>query len=198
MAKLIPRFADHPAVAHQQAVIANLQKNTGKTLDQWVRLVKKSAPKTRKERIQWLKAAHGLGLTTANIIAGAVEGRTPQDYNPQKFLDCLYVGAKAALRPINDELMRLGMALGPDVTATPCKTFVPLRRRHVFAQIKPTTNTRIDLGLALGKVKATGRLIDTGGLANGDRITHRIAITSVREIGAEVRRWLKAAYEMDE
>jgi hypothetical protein len=191
------RFADHPAVAHQQAVIANLKRNTAKTLDEWVRLVKTSAPKTRKERVQWLKTEHRLGMTTANVIAGAVEGRKPEDDNPQKFLDGLYTGAKAVLRPINDELVRLGMAPGPDVTATPCKTFVPLRRRHVFAQIKPTTNTRIDLGLALGKTKATGRLIDTGGLAKGDRITHRISITSVSEIDAEVKRWMKTAYEMD-
>ena len=198
MAKLTPRFADHPAVAHQQAVIANLQKNTGKTLDQWVRLVKKSAPRTRMERVQWPKAAHGLGMTTANVIAGAVEGRKPEDYNPRKFLDGLYVGAKAALRPVNDELMCLGMALGPDVTATPCKTFVPLRRRHVFAQIKPTTNTRIDLGLALGRTKATARLLDTGRLAKGDRITHRTPISSVADITADVKRWLKKAYATDE
>jgi len=32
----------------------------------------------------------------------------------------------------------------------PGKTAVALYRNHVFAQIKPTTNTRIDFGLALG------------------------------------------------
>jgi hypothetical protein len=148
--------------------------------------------------MRWLKAEHGLGQTTALAIVSALEDENPIDYNPQQFLDGLYAGAKAALRPAGDELMRLAMALGPDVTATPCKTFVPLCRRHVFAQIKPATNTRIDLGLALGKTKATARLLDTGGLAKGDRITHRIAITSVAEIDTEVRRWLKAAYEADQ
>jgi hypothetical protein len=198
MAKPAPRFADHPAVAHQQAIIANLEKNTGKTLDQWVRLVKKAPAKTRKDRVQWLEAAHGLGQTSAFVIASALEGRKPDDYNPQKFLDGLFTGPKAALRPISDELMRFAMALGNDVTATPCKTLVPLRRRHVFAQIKPTTNTRIDLGLALGRTKATARLLDTGGLAKGDRITHRIPIASVPDIDDEVRTWLRKAYEMDE
>jgi hypothetical protein len=93
--------------------------------------------------------------------------------------------------------MRLAMALGRDVTATPCKTMIPLRRRHVFAQIKPATSTRIDLGLALGDTKATGRLIDTGGLARDDRVTHRIPIASLTDIDAEVKRWLKEAYERD-
>ena len=34
-------------------------------------------------------------------------------------------------------------------------------------------------------------------LAKGDRITHRIPITSLEEIDDEVRRWLKTAYELD-
>ena len=44
---------------------------------------------------------------------------------------------------------------------------------------------------------ATGRLIDTGGFAKKDRITHRIPIASLAEIDGEVRRWLRTAYEMD-
>jgi len=41
------------------------------------------------------------------------------------------------------------------------------------------------------------RLIDTGGFARKDRITHRIEISSLQEIDEEVRRWLKRAYDMD-
>ncbi|HKI04408.1 MAG TPA: hypothetical protein VKK31_20690 [Thermoanaerobaculia bacterium] len=43
----------------------------------------------------------------------------------------------------------------------------------------------------------TGRLLDTGGFAKKDRITHRIPIASLAEIDAEVHRWLTVAYEMD-
>jgi hypothetical protein len=74
---------------------------------------------------------------------------------------------------------------------------VPLYRNHVFAQIKPTTQTRIDLGFALGARKAEGRLIDTGGYAKKDRITHRIPIESAKDIDAEVKKWMKVAYEAD-
>jgi hypothetical protein len=74
---------------------------------------------------------------------------------------------------------------------------VPLYRKHVFAQIKPTTNTRIDLGFALGARRAEGRLIDTGGFARKDRITHRIPISSASDIDAEVERWLRTAYDQD-
>jgi hypothetical protein len=77
-------------------------------------------------------------------------------------------------------------------------TIVPLYRNHVFAQIKPTTQTRIDMGFALGDLKPTGRLIDTGGFAKKDRITHRIPITSAADINDEVKHWLKVAYDRDE
>src|ERR671933_2846002 len=109
----------------------------------------------------------------------------------------MFAGPKAGLRPLYDRLLRLGLALGEDVKACPCKTIVPLYRRHVFAQIKPATRTRIDLGFALGDMKATGRLIDTGGFAKKDRITHRIPITSLDDINDEVKHWLKVAYDRD-
>jgi hypothetical protein len=109
----------------------------------------------------------------------------------------MYAGPKAALRPLYDALLQLGLSLGGDVKACPCKTIVPLYREHVFAQLKPTTRTRLDLGLALHDEPAVGRLIDTGGRAKKDRITHRIAISQLDEIDGEVKRWLRQAYEMD-
>ncbi len=190
------RYATHPGYAMQDAIISNLKQKTGKSLEEWIRVVKKSGPSAKKARAQWLKVKHRLGGTTAAVIADRVEGKAPQ-YNPEAFVKVMFAGQKAGLRPIYEQLMKLGMKLGKDVTATPCKTFVPLRRRYVFAQIKPTTNTRIDLGLALGKTKTPKRLLDAGGLAKGDRITHRIPLTSVAEIDAEVKRWLKAAHDLD-
>ncbi len=79
------------------------------------------------------------------------------------------------------------------------QTNVPLYRNHVFAQIKATTNSRIDLGSALThyKGKLPKRLIDTGGLAKKDCITHRIEITSAELIDDELRKWLRTAYELD-
>jgi hypothetical protein len=67
----------------------------------------------------------------------------------------------------------------------------------VFAEIKPSTQTRIDFGFALGSTKARGRLIDTGGYAKKDRITDRLPISSLEEIDEEAKRWAKVAYDMD-
>jgi len=115
----------------------------------------------------------------------------------ERYVEQMLAGPKAGLRPIYDALLALGLSIGKDTKACPCKTIVPIYRRHVIAQIKPATKTRIDFGLALGNTKAPKRLVDTGGFKKKDRITHRIEVTSLHEIDDELKRWLKKAYEMD-
>ena len=152
--------------------------------------VDKEGPATEKERRAWLKAKHGLGMNYAWWIAERSVGKgddgTPETYlrNAMNIVQSMYSGAKEELRPIYDALLALGRGLGNDVRVCPCQTMVPLYRNHVFAQIKPTTRTRIDLGLALKDTKVPQRLIDTGGLARKDRISHRIEIASSKDIDA--------------
>ena len=113
------------------------------------------------------------------------------------YVEQMFSGPKAGLRPLYDALLTLGLSIGKDTKACPCKTIVPIYRRHVIAQIKPATRTRIDFGLALGNTKTPKRLVDTGGFKKKDRITHRIEVTSIDDIDDELKRWLKKAYEMD-
>ena len=199
-------YSVHPMIAYAQAVVANLPKTTGKSIDEWVRLVKKSGPSGEKPCYEWLKKQHKLGGTTAWMIATRAFGEPDEQNDPNVYLRCapkwveaMYAGAKSALRPIHDALIELGRSMGDDVKVSPCQTIVPLYRNHVFAQIKPSTLARIDFGLALkgAKGKPPKRLIDTGGLQKNDRITHRFAITSVAEIDDEVKRWLRIAYDLD-
>jgi len=198
-------YGVHPGVLMTQKWVAELKDKTGRSLNEWISLVKKTGPKDEKSRREWLKQEHGLGTNSAWWIAERAEGKGTETDDPDKYLEAaeqyvetMFSGAKAQLRPIYDELLKLGLKLGKDVKACPCQTIVPLYRNHVFAQIKPTTRTRIDLGFALGDMKPKGRLIDTGGFAKKDRITHRIPISSPDEIDDEVKRWLKVAYERDE
>ncbi len=199
-------YSVHPSVAYAQAIINNLPDKTGKSIDEWVRLVEESGPVGEKERRAWLKKEFKLGGTTAALIAQRAEGGIDEENDEEAYLkaapryvEAMFSGAKAGLRPIHDELIRLARSLGDDVKICPCKTMVPLYRNHVFAQVKPATRTRIDLGLALKSCPRplSERLIDTGGLARGDRITHRFALTSVEDIDDEVKEWLRIAYDLD-
>jgi hypothetical protein len=187
-----------------QEWIAKLPEKTGRSLEQWIQLVKDSGPPTEKERREWLKKEYGLGTNSAWWIAERAEGKGQEADSPdaylaaaEQYVEAMFDGSKAGLRPIYEELLKVCFQLGKDVKACPCQTIVPLYRNHVFAQIKPSTRTRIDLGFSLKDTKATGRLTDTGGQAKGDRITHRIPITCLADIDDEVKGWLKKAYDKD-
>jgi hypothetical protein len=196
-------YAVHPGVTMVQNAIASLPGKTGRSLDEWVAFIRKSGPKGEPARKAWLKNAHALGTNYAGWLAAAADGKgetgDADTYlaTAERYVEDMFAGAKAPLRPLYAALLTRALSVGKDVKACPCKTIVPLYRTHVFAQIKPTTRIRIDLGLALRDTKAPARLIDTGGFKKGDRITHRIEITALSDIDAEVMRWLKQAYAMD-
>lgn len=197
-------YSVHPGVLMTQKWIAELKDKTGRSLEEWLKHIKKAGPKGEQERRQWLKDEYKLGTNSASWLAERAEEKGEATGDPDLYLEAaekdvekMFSGGKAQLRPIYDALLKLGLKVGKEAKACPCQTIVPLYRNHVFAQIKPTTLTRIDMGFALGDTKPTGRLIDTGGFAKKDRITHRIPISSLKDIDDEVKRWLKVAYDRD-
>lgn len=199
-------YGVHPGVLMTQKWIAELKQNMGRSLDEWIKFIKKEGPPTEEARRDWLKQRHRQGTNSAWWLAERSVGKGEESGDAdaylkaaEKYVEEMFAGKKEHLRPIYDALLKLGLSMGKDTKACPCQTIVPLYRDHVFAQIKPTTQTRIDFGLALGDTKKTPkRLIETGGFAKKDRITHRFEITSLKDIDDEVKRWLKVAYERDE
>jgi hypothetical protein len=199
-------YSVHPGVFMVIKWVEDLKAKTGRTLDGIVKHIVKSGPEGRQERVAWLKAEFGLNSHAASWLAQRAEAGTQPTWDESeasylttapKYVEAMFAGPKAALLPAYHALLEEARALGSDVRFCPCKTIVPFYRNHVFAEVKPATRTRIDFGLALGDTKATGKLIDTGGFKKKDRITHRIPISSVEDIDAEVRHWLKVAYDRD-
>jgi hypothetical protein len=198
-------YSLHPGLKMIESSMRQLKERTGRSAEDWAALTRKDGPAGAAARREWLKTTHGFTTNYAKWIADLSSGEGLADLDPavylqtaERYVEAMFSGKRASLRPVYDRLLSLALSLGKDVKACPGKTIVPLYREHVFAQIKPATNTRIDLGLALGNMKATGRLIDTGGFAKKDRITHRIEISTLKDIDAEATRWLKKAYERDD
>lgn len=197
-------YSVHPSVKLVQDWIAALKSKTGRDLEEWLTLIQENGPADEDGRRSWLKSERGMGTNTAAWMAARSVGKSQEDEDPEAYLrsaeayvEAMFAAKRASLRPIYDRLLEIGLAIGPDAKACPCQTMVPLFRNHVFAQIKPATNTRIDMGYALRDTPVTGRLIDTGGFAKKDRITHRIPITSLEDIDDEVAHWTRIAYQMD-
>ncbi|MDX6447346.1 MAG: hypothetical protein QOH71_4420 [Blastocatellia bacterium] len=197
-------YGVHPGVLMTIKWIGELKRKTGRSLEEWLKLIQKDGPPTEPERREWLKAQYHLGTNTAWWLAERSVGKGDETGDPDHYLmaaenyvEKMFSGKKEHLRPIYDALLKLGLSMGKEAKACPCQTIVPLYRQHVFAQIKPTTQTRLDFGLALGNLKTPKRLIDTGGYAKKDRITHRFEIASLEDIDDEVKRWLRVAYDRD-
>jgi hypothetical protein len=197
-------YSPHPSIAYALAVIANMKSKTGRSLEEWVAFLEKKGPASEAERREWLKNEHALGSNYAGYLAAASVGKGDDFSDADKYLEMaekyvadMFAGPRAALRPMYDKLLEIGLA--KNVKVCPCQTMVPFFREHVIAQIRPATRTRIDFGLALGKYKGKlpKRLIDTGGAAKKDRITHKIELTALDQIDGELVKWLGVAYELD-
>ncbi len=203
-AKASSLYGVHPAVYMVMKWVAELKEKTGRTLQEWQKHIVRDGPPELKDRRDWLKDKYKFGTNTASWLAERADGQPTWDESEEAYLAMapkyvaeMFGGEKAAMLPLYHRLLELGRALGPDVKFCPCKTIVPFYRNHVIAEVKPSTRTRIDFGLALGDTKAAGKLIDTGGFNKKDRITHRFAISTLKDIDKEVEKWLKVAYERD-
>jgi hypothetical protein len=204
--KSATRYDVHPGVAMVQKWIVELKPTTGRSLEEWIAVVKKDGPKDSQARRAWLKSKHKLGTNSAWWIADRAEGKGTEEDSPEKYLATAvqyveeqYAGKKIRASAHVQRTSFAGQIARPRRQSLPCKTMVPRYREHVFAQIKPSINSRIDLGLCFTtyKGKLPKRLIDTGGLAKKDRITQRIKVSSPSDIDAELKTWLRAAYDLN-
>jgi predicted transport protein len=176
-----------------QAILRNLPARTGKTVEEWIEIVRRKGPPDRRGRVEWLKSVHGLGHVTAEQIVGAMEPPAAAR-SDEELIAAQYAGEKVALRPIYDTIAAIVAGLGADVTLEARQTYVSLQRGRQFGLVQPSTRTRIDIGLRLPGAAATPRLQPAGNFGSGT-ISHRIAVEAAADVDAELIGWIRSAYE---
>ena len=86
------------ATAMDKAVdtqIKNIQTSTGKSVDQWAKLVKAQKFEKHGEMVKWLKEEHGIGHGNANLIAMTARGEFGAEAPAgDDLLNAQYAGAK--------------------------------------------------------------------------------------------------------
>jgi hypothetical protein len=198
------KYDVHPGVAMMRKWADELPEKTGRSLDQWAEVVKKAKLAERKNRVALLKDEYHLGSNTAWYIVEYANDSHSWDGDPAvylkqaaKYVEDMFVGPKAGLRPIFDKIVAEVRRLGKDAKVCPCKTIVPFYRSRVFAEAKPATKTRLELSFALGDAPFKGILVRNPRADEKDRLKHQVHLTTVADITPEVLKWLKAAYEAD-
>src|SRR5437868_2723797 len=117
-------YGVHPGVMMMQKWIAELKQNTGRTLDEWIKFIKKNGPKDEKSCRDWLKRESNLGTNSAWWLAERAFGDDLvfRDDDPAEYLKMAgvyveeqYAGAKASLRPIYEKLLQMCLEFAHDL-----------------------------------------------------------------------------------
>jgi predicted transport protein len=181
---------------HMEAMKANLPEKTGKTFEQWVEVARQGPPEV-KALVAWLKKEGGLGTVVATMVAHHVHGGYMKEHeDPAALLEGNFAGEKASLRPVYEALVKAAKKLGEDFSLYPCKTYITLKRSRQIGVVK-VAKDRIDLGLILPGVEAAGRLEKATRSIGNDRVTHKVALASKKDVDAEALEYLKQAYALD-
>lgn len=173
-------------------MIANLKDKTGKTLEQWLAVTKKSGASKHGEIVKLLKTEHGMTHGFANLVAHkTLKSDAGSAGDTSDLVAAQYAGAKAELKPIYDALIKAAKACGA-VEIAPKKAYVSLRRSKQFAIIQPSTKTRVDLGLNMKGEPAKGRLEKSGSF--NAMVSHRVRLEKASDVDKDVKAWIRKAW----
>lgn len=172
-----------------QTMINNMPEKTGKSLEEWKKILTVKNFSKHGEAVKYLKSEHQVTHGFANTI---VTLSKEENIENEDLVKKQYEG-KEGLLPIYYELINFVNTLGNDVTITPKKGSVSVIRKRQFVLIKPATKTRVDLGLKI-KDQAPESKLETSG-PFGTMCTHRIQLSETKDIDQEVKNWIQAAYE---
>lgn len=173
-------------------MIENLHKNTGKTLEQWINIVKSQNFEKHGEIVSYLKDTQGMTHGFANLIAHKAKGSDAGSASNQEHLITKQYEGKEHLRAFYNKLISEIQGFGKDVEISPKNTYVSLRRRKQFATLNPATKTRFEIGINLKGHSAEGKLEAEKPNA---MCSHKIKLSDINEIDDEILMWLRSAYE---
>lgn len=168
----------------------NLEEKTGKDLAEWKAVLAGKGFQKHGEFMAYLKNECGVSHGYANFIAHKFRASDAASSDADDLIEAQYQG-KETLRPIFEQLKADILNLADDVEMVPKKAAVSFRRRRQFALVKPSTKTRIDLGLKFDDKPNGGRLESSGPF--GTMCTHRVQLTDPEQVDDELLQWLRDA-----
>ncbi|MFA5012277.1 MAG: DUF5655 domain-containing protein [Ignavibacteria bacterium] len=176
----------------EKTMIDNLLKNSGKSLEQWIDIVKKQNFQKHGEIVRFLKETHSLTHGYANLVAHKSKGSDAGSAeNKDELIEKQYKG-KEHFKTIYEKLHAEILKFGNDVEVAPKNAYVAFRRKRQFAMLTPATKTRFEIGLNLKGEPVQGKLESAG---SNMMCSHRINLSSVKEINKEVINWIRMSYE---
>lgn len=173
-------------------MIGNLQKNSGKSLQEWIALVHGQQLARHGEIVKFLKEEHGFTHGFANLVAHkALESDAGSAAGQGELLEKQYKGKEHFL-PLYERLVAVIKTFGEDIEWAPKNAYVSVRRKKQFATLNPATKTRYEVGINLKGQSPQGKLLPEKPNA---MCSHRLELSGEADLDDEVKGWLKAAYD---
>ena len=174
-------------------MIENLKNNTGKSIEQWIEIVRAKNFSKHSEIINFLKQEHAFTHGFANLVSMKARKSDADSFANKSDLVDLQYGGKEHLRPLYDKLVSEISEFGKNIEVAPKKAYVSLRTKKQFAILKPATKSRFEIGLIIKDQKPEGLLKEIK--TSNSMCSHKIDLTSLDDINSEVLSWIKIAYE---
>jgi hypothetical protein len=128
------------------SVREGLQRETGKSLAEWIAIAKTCPETAPGARLKWFKTTHGLLQNRASYVLNEAFPGGPGWDEPDALRKGLWTDP--ASRAIFDAVETVVLAL-PDVIAGQRKGFSAWSRKYQFAALRPIKGGKARLGLAL-------------------------------------------------
>jgi len=171
--------------------LENIQKRTGKSLEELKAVIDTSGLDKHGQLVSMLKTDLGMGHGDANTIVHWARRQEETPAEPEQVLNTLYVGKKAALKPIHEKILESLNQFG-DFEVSPKKTYISYRRKKQFCMVGPATNTQVEVGLNVKGLEPSERLKE---LPAGRMCNYKLRLSSVEEVDSDLVCWLKSAFD---
>lgn len=168
------------------AVQANLEKNTGKPLADWVAIMKTCPESAPRAQAAWLKAEHGVGQNhAAQILDACRPSDGPGWDDPEALRDDLWKDA-ASLAIL--EAVERAAAGVEGVISGQRKGYTSFSRSVQFAAMRPLKGGRALLGLKLSP-EVSPRLSPSARRESwSERLTATVELEAADQVDAEISR----------
>jgi hypothetical protein len=173
------------------SVRASLERDTGRSLAEWVEIARACPETGHRARLKWFKDNHGLLQNRASQILSEAFPSLMAWSEPAALVEALWTDP--ACRAIYEALNGRAMAL-PDTVGTARKTYAAWSRKVQYAAARPVKGGRVMLGLAVAPETAPG-LEPPRSESWSERLKSRVGIASPAEVDERVVNLLKAAWK---
>lgn len=177
----------------EQEFIQTAKEKTGKTLEQWLPVVKASGLAKQMEITNWLKAEHKFNHLQAQLLAGLYLNNGKPVYQDEgNLLDNQFAKCEG-MRPLFNSVSEMILKNFSGTQVIPKKTYVSFTATREFAAIN-IKSAEIRMGMDLGDMAFNDVIQKTKLTGPMPRISHMAVITDMKQFDKKLIENLQLSY----